>query len=51
MKNLIYILVFLLSVVLIIKGRTINDYKGLMLMAVGLAGVLSELYLYNKKYQ
>ncbi|MEG0134155.1 MAG: hypothetical protein RR782_08530 [Clostridium sp.] len=51
MKKLIYALVFLISMALILKGRTINDYKGLMIMVVGLVGLLSELYLYNKKYQ
>lgn len=51
MKKLIYIIVFLISIFLVIKGRDINDYVGLLMMFVGLAGVLSEVYLYNKQYQ
>lgn len=51
MKNLIYGVVFIISMMLVIKGRTISDYKGLMLMVLGLAGLLSELYIYNRRYQ
>lgn len=51
MKKLIYIVIFLISIFLVIKGRDINNYIGLLMMLVGLAGILSEVYLYNKQYQ
>lgn len=50
-KKLLYTVVFILSMILVIKGRSINGYMGLSVMMVGLIGILSELYLYNKRYQ
>jgi len=50
-KKLLYTVVFILSMVLVIKGKSINGYMGLSVMMIGLIGILSELYLYNKRYQ
>ena len=50
-KKIIYILVFIISMILVIKGNTIHGYNGLLIMFIGLAGLLAELYSYNKKYQ
>lgn len=50
-KKLLYTVVFILSMTLVIKGRSINGYIGLSVMMIGLIGILSELYLYNKRYQ
>lgn len=50
-KKLLYSVVFILSIILVIKGKSINGYKGLLVMMIGLLGILSELYLYNRKYQ
>lgn len=51
MKKLIYIVIFLISIFLVVKGRDVNNYIGLLMMLIGLAGILSEVYLYNKQYQ
>lgn len=51
MKKLIYAIVFFLSIFLVVKGNTMTGYTGLGIMFIGLAGILSELYLYNKRYQ
>ncbi|CDG03090.1 DUF6903 family protein [Clostridium chauvoei] len=51
MKKLIYAIVFFLSIFLVVKGNTMAGYAGLGVMFIGLAGILSELYLYNKRYQ
>lgn len=50
-KKIICILVFIISMMLVIKGNKINGYSGLIIMFIGLAGLLAELYSYNKKYQ
>ncbi len=50
-KKIIYTLIFIISIILVIKGNTINGYNGLIIMFIGLAGLLAELYSYNKKYQ
>ena len=50
-KKIIYILVFLVSIILVIKGNSVNGYNGLLMMHLGLSGLLGELYSYNKKYQ
>jgi uncharacterized membrane protein len=49
-KILIMFLFCILSIFLVIKGQSIKGYFGLSIMLVGLAGLLLELYLYNKKY-
>ncbi|CAG9703401.1 MULTISPECIES: DUF6903 family protein [Clostridium] len=51
MKKIIYLITFIISLFLVIKGRTITNYFGLAMMFVGLIGILSEIYLYNKQYQ
>lgn len=50
-KNLIYLLIFAVSIILIAVGQTNIGLAGLCLMLVGLLGILFLLYVYNKKYQ
>jgi len=50
MKGIFAVLFFIISLYLIIKGQTIRDITGVSMMMIGLAGLLIELYLYNKKY-
>ncbi len=49
--RLLYLLVFIVSIVLIVTGQHNIGPAGLLTMLVGLAGILVLLYLYNKKYQ
>jgi hypothetical protein len=42
-------IIFIFSVFLVIKGQSIKNYLGLLIMLIGLLGILFELYLYNKK--
>lgn len=49
--RLLYLLVFIVSVVLIVTGQRNIGPAGLLTMLVGLTGILVLLYLYNKKYQ
>lgn len=51
MKKIIHAILFVIFLGLVIKGNTIIGYKGIGVMLVGLAGLLSQLYLYNKQYQ
>lgn len=51
MKKIIHAILFVIFLGLIINGNTIMGYKGIGVMLVGLAGLLSQLYLYNKQYQ
>ncbi len=51
LKNIILTILFFLSLFLVIKGNSITGYMGLGIMFIGMAGVISELYIYNKKYQ
>ncbi len=51
MINLLYLLVFIVSMALIITGQRNIGPIGLLIMIIGLAGILSLLYLYNKKFQ
>lgn len=48
--RIIYLLIFIASMVLIVTGQRNIGYTGLLTMLVGLAGILVLLYLYNKKY-
>ena len=50
-KRIIYIIIFIISLTLVIKGNEVNDHKGLIMMLIGLVGLLIELHLYNKQYQ
>ncbi|WP_165442810.1 DUF6903 family protein [Senegalia massiliensis] len=49
-KGILATLFFIISLYLIIKGQTIRDLTGVSMMMIGLAVLLVELYLYNKKY-
>ena len=51
LKKLICAVVFIVSMVLVVKGNLIEGYTGLLTMMIGLIGILSELHLYSKKYQ
>lgn len=51
MKKILYLIIFIISLILVVKGRTITNYYGLMMMFVGLIGILGDIYLYNKQYQ
>lgn len=50
-KKLFYVVLFLVSLFLVVKGSKVEDYKGLFMMLLGVAGLLSELHIYNKGYQ
>ncbi|MDE6916903.1 MAG: hypothetical protein K2P39_08925 [Lachnospiraceae bacterium] len=49
--RLLYLVVFIVSMVLIVTGQRNIGPAGLMTMLVGLIGILVLLYIYNKKYQ
>lgn len=49
--RLLYLLVFVVSIVLIVAGQRRIGPAGLLVMLIGLAGILVLLYLYNKKFQ
>lgn len=49
--RLIYLLIFIGSMVLIMTGQRNIGPAGLLTMIVGLVGILVLLYLYNKKFQ
>lgn len=49
--RLLYLLVFIVSMVLIVVGQRNIGPTGLLIMIIGLAGILFLLYLYNKKFQ
>ncbi|MCI8315602.1 MAG: hypothetical protein HFH74_11305 [Lachnospiraceae bacterium] len=49
--RLLYLLIFIVSIVLIVTGQRNIGPAGLLTMLVGLAGILVLLYLYNRKYQ
>lgn len=49
--RIVYLIVFVLSIVLIITGQRSIGPVGLVFMLIGLVGILFLLYLYNKKYQ
>lgn len=51
LKNIILTILLFVSWFLVIKGNSIAGYTGLAIMFIGMAGVISELYIYNKKYQ
>ncbi|MFG6369055.1 MAG: hypothetical protein K1W16_11635 [Lachnospiraceae bacterium] len=49
--RLLYVFIFIISIILIVTGQRNIGPTGLLTMLVGLAGILVLLYLYNKKYQ
>ncbi|MGB4984246.1 MAG: hypothetical protein WBO70_00540 [Erysipelotrichaceae bacterium] len=50
-ENIILILVFVLSFVLLFYGQTKIGYFGLSLQMLGLAGLLFDLYKYNRRFK
>ncbi len=50
-KRLIVFLFLILFIWLVFKGQATKGYGGLAMILIGLGGILSELYLYNKKYK
>lgn len=50
-KAMIMLIVFFVSIFLVFYGRTKIGYFGLFLQILGIIGLLSELYLYNKQYR
>ncbi|GAB6168896.1 hypothetical protein JCM1393_13560 [Clostridium carnis] len=50
-KKLIYGILFLVSMFLVIKGNSMVGYSGIAIMLLGMAGLIAELYIYNKRYQ
>ena len=51
LKNIILTILFFISLFLVAKGNTILGYNGLVIMLFGMSGVISGLYIYNKRYQ
>lgn len=51
MKKIIHTILFIVFLGMVINGNTIIGYKGIGVMILGLSGLLSQLYLYNKQYQ
>lgn len=49
--RILYLIVFIGSMALLVIGQKTVGPSHLLMMLVGLAGILSLLYLYNKKYQ
>ncbi len=50
-KTIINTALFLVFMILVAKGNTVAGYTGIGIMSTGIAGLLGQLYLYNKKYQ
>ena len=50
LKNIIMVVIFIISVFLTFIGHKIISYKGLAMMLLGLIGILVVLYLYNQTY-
>ena len=50
-KNLILIVIFIVSMALIFIGQKNIGYMGLATEIVGLAGLLAVLYVYNRRYK
>lgn len=50
-KAMIMLVIFFVSIFLVFYGRTKIGYFGLFLQILGIIGLLSELYLYNKQYR
>lgn len=50
-KKIVCVFGFIISILLVIKGNSVNGYNGLIIMFIGLTGLLIELYSYNRKYQ
>ncbi|MGL5411617.1 DUF6903 family protein [Cetobacterium sp.] len=50
LKNIVKLMLFIIAIILVIKGATIIGYAGLGMMFLGIAIILGELYIYNKQY-
>lgn len=50
LKNIIMLVIFIISVFLTFIGHKAISYKGLVMMLLGLIGILTVLYLYNQTY-
>lgn len=50
-KNVIMGIVFIICLALIITGQKNISMTGLLMELAGLAGLLTLLFVYNKKYQ
>lgn len=50
LKNIIRVVLLVVSLLLIIIGQRTISYGSLGIMLVGLAGVLVVLYMYNRSY-
>lgn len=50
LRNVLYLVIFLVSMGLIAVGQRTTGAGHLLVMFVGLGGVLLLLYLYNRKY-
>lgn len=48
---LIKVLIFIISVGLVMKGQRNIGFQGLGMMMIGLGGILSLLYVYNKAHK
>lgn len=51
LKKIVMFIAFIIFIFLVVKGNSIVGYSGLAMMVIGLIGVVSELYIYNKKFQ
>lgn len=50
-KNLILLAIFIISMALIFIGQKDTGYPGLGLEALGLIGLVSVLFMYNKRFK
>ncbi|MEG0469018.1 DUF6903 family protein [Amedibacillus sp. YH-ame6] len=50
-KNVLMVIIFIISIVLIFIGQKNVGYTGLMVELLGLAGILGILYTYNRRYK
>lgn len=50
-KNVIMLIVFIVSIALVIVGQRHIGVPGLVKELVGLVGLLSVLYAYNRRYR
>lgn len=49
-KKIIALIVFIIAIVLVVKGKDVAGTNGLLIMMSGLAIILSEIGLYNRQY-
>lgn len=50
-KNVLLVIIFIVSIALIFIGQKNVGYAGLMTELLGLAGILGILYTYNGRYK